>query len=177
MNSIAASLVIIACMLLRYNASAQTAAADNTIAESITYSEPPKGPGIYGVFEGRTPCEPISYQISGQTAANCDHLKWQIIFFRDSITNLPSNFIFTSELFDRHPQTGKWRIIHGTKEEPSAIIYELDFDSGNKPLFLLKGDENVLFVLDEKQHALSGNQDFSYTLNRVQKVRRPLPAK
>jgi len=177
MNIPITSLVITACMLLRYNAGAQTAAADNIVSESVTFSDPPKGPGIYGVFEGRTPCAPISDQLSGQTAPNCDHLKWQIIFFRDSITNMPTNFIFTSELFDRHPQKGKWHIIRGSKKEPAAIMYELDFETGKKPLFLLKADENVLFVLDEKQNALTGNQDFSYTLNRVQKVRRPLPGK
>jgi hypothetical protein len=40
---------------------------------------------------------------------------------------------------------------------------------------LYKGDENVLFILDEKREFLAGDQDFSYTLNRVHKVLWPLP--
>jgi hypothetical protein len=177
MNSTITSLIFISVILFRYDAMTQTAAADNRVSESITFSEPLKGRGLYGVFEGRTPCTPVSDQLTGQTAANCDHLKWQIIFFRDSITNNPANFIFISELFGRHPQTGKWRILPGTKNEPAAIIYALDFDTVKKSLFLRKGDENVLFILDDQKKFLTGNQDFSYTLNRVQKVRRPLPGK
>ncbi|HMH33129.1 MAG TPA: hypothetical protein VK543_08875 [Puia sp.] len=36
--------------------------------------------------------------------------------------------------------------------------------------YFLKGDENVLFVLDEKKQLRVGNEDFSYTLNRVELV-------
>jgi hypothetical protein len=177
MNSIIAPSIIIALSLIRYESVAQTAPADNKVSESITFSEPLKGRDIYGIFEGRTPCTPISDQLWGQTAANCDHLKWQVVLFRDSITNNPVKFTFTSEMFDHRPQTGKWRILHGTKNEPGAIIYALDFDNAKKSLFLLKADENVLFILDEQQNFLTGNQDFSYTLNRVQKVRKPMPDK
>jgi len=36
--------------------------------------------------------------------------------------------------------------------------------------YLLKGDDNVLFVLDENKELRVGNIDFSYTLNRVELV-------
>jgi len=36
--------------------------------------------------------------------------------------------------------------------------------------YLLKGDENVLFILDENKAFRNGNEDFSYTLNRVELV-------
>lgn len=37
-------------------------------------------------------------------------------------------------------------------------------------LYLLKGDDNVLFILDENKELRVGNEDFSYTLNRVELV-------
>jgi hypothetical protein len=169
--------IVISFMLFSYDTVAQMAAADNKVSESVTYSDPPKGRGLYGIFEGRTPCDPIAYQLSGETPANCDHLKWQIIFFRDTVTGAPANFIFTTELFNHRPQPGKWRILKKTKTSTDRIIYRLDIDARKKPLFLWKADDNVLFILDDQQNCLTGNENFSYTLNRVQKVRKPLPAK
>jgi len=45
-------------------------------------------------------------------------------------------------------------------------IYVLDPDKPERSLFLLQGDENVLFLLDRNQQLYVGNKDFSYTLNR-----------
>jgi hypothetical protein len=64
---------------------------------------------------------------------------------------------------------GKWTIIKGIKENPAATIYELEINPGAY-LYLLKGDENVLFVLDENKEFSVGNEDFSYTLNKVELV-------
>ncbi len=33
-------------------------------------------------------------------------------------------------------------------------------------LYLLKGDDNILFFVDPNGRLLVGNEDFSYTLNR-----------
>jgi hypothetical protein len=55
------------------------------------------------------------------------------------------------------------------------VVYALAYGEPNQVLYLYKGDENVLFILDEKREFLAGDKDFSYTLNRVHKVLRPLP--
>ena len=60
---------------------------------------------------------------------------------------------------------GKWHIIQGTPNDPQAIVFQLDLDA-NTFLYLLKGDENVLFILDKNKSFLIGNADHSYTLNR-----------
>lgn len=150
-------------------AKAQTAAADNKVSESITFTEPPRGRDIYGIFEGRTPSG-ISRQL-GAPQPDRDLLKWQVIFFRDSVTMQPTTYKLTTELFDRRPLTGSWKIIHGMKDHPSAVVYALEYGRPEKVLYLLKGDENVLFILDEDRAFLVGNRDLSYTLNRVLKVR------
>jgi len=167
--------ILSACLGLSLSDSArgQTAAADNKVSESVTFGEMPKGKAVYGIFEGRSPCG-ISRQMDPNMPSDCDHLKWQLILFRDTITLKPGTFSLTTEMFDRKPLKGKWTIIRGTGNDPKAVVFALNYGSG-KVLYLLKGDENVLFILDEKREFLAGDRDFSYTLNRVHKVLRPQP--
>jgi hypothetical protein len=153
------------------SAKAQTAAADNKISESVTFKEPLKGPLVYGIFEGRTPSVEISRQMGATIPANLDHLKWQLILFRDSVTLKPTTDILTTEMFDRQPQEGKWKYIKHVSNDLSAVVIALERKQPYKPLYLLKGDDNVLFILDDYQHLLTGDKDFSFTLNRVRKVR------
>jgi hypothetical protein len=133
----------------------------------------PKGPSDYGIFEGRSPCG-ISTQMDANMPADCDHLKWQLILFRDSSTQKPTTFLLTTEMFNRQPLKGKWVITRGTRNDANAVVIALNYGPENVR-YLFKGDENVLFILDAKREFLSGDQDFSYTLNRVHKVLRPKP--
>jgi hypothetical protein len=167
--------ILLACLSLplTYSARGQTAAADNKVSESITFSEMPKGPAVYGIFEGRSPCG-ISQQMGADMAGGCDHLKWQLILFRDIITLKPTTFSLTTEMFGRRPLKGRWTIIRGSRNDPKAVIFALGYGPG-QILYLFRGDENVLFILDEKREFLTGDKDFSYTLNRVNKVLRPQP--
>ena len=103
----------------------QTAAADNKVSESITFSQKPNGPAVYGIFEGRTPCSEISRQLGAKLPADCDHLKWQIIFFRDSLTQQPTTYLLTTEMFEHKPLAGKWKITRGTRNNPAAVVYVL----------------------------------------------------
>lgn len=169
--------ILAACLgpLLAGNAKGQTAASDNIISESVTFGDMPKGKGVYGIFEGRSPCEAMSRQMGAKMPADLDHLKWQLILFRDSVTLKPTTFTVTTEMFDRKPLTGNWSIVSGTKNSLGAPYIVLDWRKPAKPLYLLKGDENVLFILDESLKFLTGDADFSYTLNRVIKVRKAPP--
>ena len=162
-------------LLLTHRVKGQTAAADNKISESITYSDPPKGKDLYGVFEGRTPCMELSRKLRSGLPPDCDHLKWQLILYRDTLTLAPTTYQLMTEMFDRRPLKGRWRITKGTKTDPAAVVYAFDYGVPGESLFLEKGDENVLFILDENRAFRTGNLDFSYTLNRVQKVRHEPP--
>lgn len=156
-------------LLVHTQSGAQTAARDNIIAESITFKDPPTGADIYGIFEGRTPCNPVSRQLGAATNPDCDHLKWQLILFQDTLTLAPTVFVLTTELFDRVPLQGKWEIVD--KKINARTLLALYYPPSEKPFYLLKGDDNVLFILDDNRQMLVGNKDFSYTLNRVKKVR------
>ena len=168
--------ILSVCLGLSLPSSArgQTAAADNNVSESITFQEMPKGLNVYGTFEGRSPCG-ISRQMGATMQGDCDHLKWQLILFRDRLTLKPATFLLTTEMFDGKPLKGKWAIIHGTKNDPKAIVFALGYGQPKQVLYLYKGDENVLFILDKERKFLTGDQDFSYTLNRVRKVLRSPP--
>jgi len=169
--------ILAACLgpLVAGNAKGQTAASDNIVSESVTFGDMPKGKGVYGIFEGRSPCEAISRQLGAKMPADLDHLKWQLILFRDSVTLKPTTFTLRTEMFGRKPLTGNWSLVNGAKNSLAAPYIALDWRKPGKPLYLLKGDENVLFILDENLQFLTGDADFSYTLNRVRKVLRPLP--
>jgi hypothetical protein len=50
---------------------------------------------------------------------------------------------------------------------PNATVYQLSPTETQPALLLLKGDDNVLYFLDQNRGLLVGHADFSYALNRV----------
>ena len=130
----------------------------------------PKGKNVYGIFEGRSSCAQFSKLMGATLPADLDHLKWQLILYQDSVSRKPTTFSLITEMYDRRPLTGKWNIAHSAKNNPDAVLIVLNCENPAKKINLLKGDENVFFILDENLDFMPGNGDFSYTLNRVNKV-------
>ena len=123
-------------------------------------------------FSGRTPCIEIAREINHPVPADCAKLKWSIDFYRDPQTLAPTTYRLRGTLY-RHEangtetiREGKWNVTKGTKTDPNALVYRLDSFTPDGPIFLLKGDRNVLFFLTKDGEPLVGNSDFSYTLNR-----------
>ena len=146
---------------------AQTAAVDNKLSQSITSHPIPKGSSVFGVFEGRPPCQEIARQVDSPATAECTKVKWRLIFYQDPITKQPSNYHLLGRFL---PAEGKWRIIRGVKSNPDSEVFQLELAKTGTYFYFLKGDENVLFVLDENKELRVGNENFSYTLNRVELV-------
>lgn len=116
------------------------------------------------VFDGRTPCA-----VPGITATGmeCYKLKWRIILYADGKNNTTGNYkILGTPYRTAGGRIGKWRMITGKN---GRIIYQLNDEKGNVLLYLLKVDENILVFTDTDGQLLVGNEDFSYTLNRVMK--------
>ncbi|RPD42010.1 hypothetical protein [Chitinophaga barathri] len=160
---------------------AQTAAADNKPWQAITFQPIPKGPSFLGAFEGRIPCVGIVPQLKLKTAADCEKLKCRLVLFHDPSTMQPANFEFRIvgggevQWQDGHSYRltnleGKWSKEKGMPSDQEAEIYVLEPAAIQAKLYLLKGDNNVLFVLDENKGFRTGNENFSYTLNRVELV-------
>ena len=163
------SYFLLCCLFMSFASAAQVASADNQPSEAITYKPIPKDKPVYGVFEGRPPCQEIARQLKVDVSRDCIKLKWRLFLFQDK-NGQPTTYLLFGSFYREESREGNWKISKGSKTDPGAIIYELDPDKPGKTFYLLKGDDNVIFILDENKTPRVGNKDFSYTLNRVKLV-------
>jgi hypothetical protein len=129
----------------------------------------PKGPQVHGYFVGRSPCQDIARMLNVSGRESCIKIKWQLLLYQDAATGAPTTYALGGFAWRNPPKTGKWAIVKGTKEDPNAVVYQLDPESPQASFSFLKMDENILFFLDQDRNLLVGNSRFSYTLNRVTK--------
>ncbi len=129
----------------------------------ITFS--PNDTAQQVIFDGRTPCLDFAKQYNLQVGNDCHKLKWKLTLFRDSKTNNPTTYALQT-INRPNIIEGKWTIIKGIKTNSEAIIYQLDPDKPSESMSFWVGDENVLFFLDKENQLFTGNDDFSFTLNR-----------
>ena len=162
-------IVLYVCILFSLPSPAQMATADNQPPEVTTRVTIPADAWLFGVFEGRSPCTEIASQLNVTKGPECIKMKWRLILYKDAHTHQPTTYTLYGT-FSSEPRTGKWTITRGMSDNPGAIVYQLHLDKPHKPFYLLKGDDNVLFILDEKKNFRVGNADFSYTLNRVKLI-------
>lgn len=114
------------------------------------------------VLEGRTPCQVPGIIAAGST---CYKLKWRIILYANAAAGKPGTYIIFSTTFRKDGgKKGTWRI---DDKKNGQIIYQLYDDKGNALLRLSKLDENIFAFTDASEKLLVGDEDFSYTLNRV----------
>ena len=98
--------------------------------------------------------------------AGCTKAKWRVTLFQDPKTAAPTTYKVEGTLFRREPREGSWSIVCGAANDPKATVYELKGKDTQPSLWLLKGDDNVLFFLNTDRQPMVGNGEFSYTLNR-----------
>lgn len=123
---------------------------------------------LFGVFDGRTPCNVLSVYLKVPPSPECFKIKWRLTLFVDSISGKPTSYELIGLTYKREkPRVGSWQILTGTNADAVAVVFEL-IETGRHPLLLQKVDDNILFFLDKDRKLLVGNRDFSYTLNRKQ---------
>lgn len=125
-----------------------------------------------GIFEGRTPCDDY-LRGTAATGTMCQIIKCKLILLRDKQTQLPGDFILYTIYVgngdnDRHSTTGKWQLLKAVAGDPYAVIYSLEPNAGDltHAVYLVKGDNNVLFFIDNNGRFMVGDSYTSYTLNR-----------
>lgn len=124
-----------------------------------------------GIFEGRTPCNHDLTSINDLTPEGCQGIKCQLILLQDVLTHTPATFIlrtvYVGKGDNKYSITGKWKMMRRSPAD-ATIIYQLvpDPDKSNTSLLLLKGDDNILFFVDNHSRLLVGNNYCSYTLNK-----------
>lgn len=121
------------------------------------------------IFDGRTPCLDMAKEKNLTVASDCFKLKWKLILNKDPKTLQPTTYTLHRTNSRESDITGKWTIKKGISSNPEAVIYQLDPDKPEQSISLLLGDENVAFFLHKDNEFFTGNEDFSYTLNRRQK--------
>jgi len=126
---------------------------------------------LHRVYEGRTPCKEISSQHPEMNASPaCFKIKWKLVLNRDSITKQPTTCTIRN-IVDNQPRdiVGKWEILKGTANDPSVFIYKITVSNLTDPILFLAADNNILLFLDKEKEPLVGNDDFSFTMNKVNK--------
>ena len=64
------------------------------------------------------------------------------------------------------PVEGTWDLVSGSGRNENALICRLDPDKPDLSMSFLVGDDNVLFFLDKDDRLMTGDGDFSFTLDR-----------
>jgi hypothetical protein len=133
------------------------------------------GANVYGVFEGRTPCE-IAKVVNVSAPAGCFKLKWRLTLFQDPATKAPASYRLEGSLFPKGPREGALTPLSGTPFDAAAQVVRLELPEAERagyvrgksaePIHLMRGDENVLFFLDTGGRLGLGNRNFNYVLNR-----------
>jgi hypothetical protein len=134
---------------------------------SYTISPLATGPAVFGVFEGRTPCRGISRQLKLPEIDGCLKVKWRVTLYRDPSSAAATSYKIESSLHRQRAREGTWKLLRQSSAGSDSEVYHLDATATEGAIRLLKGDDNVLFFVDERFSPLIGTADFSYTLNRV----------
>ena len=125
----------------------------------------PAASAVLGIFEGRLPCHEIMFELLKIAPySGCAKMKSRLTLYQDQATSTPSSYLMLGTSTIRE---GTWTILQGAKNDPDAVIYQLQLDNGQGPVSFLVADANHLFLLDRDQNLLVGNALFSYTLSRT----------
>lgn len=120
------------------------------------------GPNVFGVFEGRTPCQGIARELKVRVDPANTKVKWRVTLYQNPDTRAPTTYKIEGSLHRRTSREGTWSISSGAE----GTIYRLAQTDTEPAILLLKGDDHVLFFLDQNRKPRVGHADFSYTLNR-----------
>lgn len=111
------------------------------------------------VYQGRTPC----FVGNNRQSENCYKLKWRMVLFSLSLSDKSPTCFINGTIFNHKQQTGTWSILEEKNRNP---VYRIVIADGS-PYYLLKLDENIMLFTDAQGNPLVGNEDFSFTLNKV----------
>lgn len=125
--------------------------------------------GMPVAFVGRTPCVNLK-RADLESGNGCQKLKWKLTLYRDSVRRMPSTYKLESTVSRLKPIEGRWAMVNGNHASPGPVLIQLDPDDPGRTISFLVGDDNVIFLLNENQVPAVGNEDFGFTLNRMQKT-------
>ena len=133
------------------------------------------------VFAGSTLCGGIIRPLLNiPPEADCALVEWKLTLYRDPVTQKPSSYkleavhrfvVKATNMYSKPGNAtstqGKWAIISGIKNDPEAIVYQLDPGIPQRQISLYKFSPDHLHVLDKNGALMIGDGSASYTLNRI----------
>lgn len=155
-------------VLVGFASYSQTKGVENEPYLTTSSKPIPSGKDVYGIFEGRCACQELAVVLKKEVSPDCFKTKWGLNLFQNPDTKAPTTYVLEGSFFRQSIRKGNWHIIKGSKEDPEDLVLALEADN-QQTIYLLKGDDNVLFFLDNDKNILTGNELFNYTLNRVNK--------
>jgi len=126
----------------------------NTIVQSTRFND-----SI--VFEGRTPCGVPGVIPAGK---ECYKLKWRLALYSAGNNEAPRYWLWGTLTYKEGGKRGTWKMSTTSKNH---TLYSLNDSTGKPFIYLLKADENILLFTDADGKPLTGDEDFSYTLNKM----------
>lgn len=113
-------------------------------------------------FEGRTPCGIPGVIPAGTT---CYKLKWYLALYAPVKNDTAPRYRLWGTLtYKEGGRNGTWKVVTTNKNH---ILYCLNDSDGKPFIYLLKVDEDILLFTDATGKPLTGDEDFSYTLNKT----------
>jgi hypothetical protein len=134
-----------------------------------------------GVFEGITPCgDGAGIVPVTPPNANCDQMIWKLTLNTDPNTHGPTTYKLNAAYGLPQQNTtgltgggtkvtreGNWRIVQGTRNDPEALVFQLDPDKSEETILFQQVNDAILLLLDRELNLAVGNGGWSYTLNRT----------
>ena len=136
-------------------------------APEMSYTLTPlaSGPEVFGVFEGRTPCD-LGQVLGIPAPRGCLKLKWRLTLFQHVDTHALTRYRMEGALFPAGPREGVVTRLTSTSFNADATVFKLEAPPGAQPVYLMRGDDNVLFFVDKNASLGLGNRDFNFVLYR-----------
>jgi len=117
------------------------------------------GPAVYGIFEGRTPCQGVARLLARAVAPGCPKLKFRLTLYQNPDNHTPTTFKLEGTLYRSDRVEGPLKI-------SDKSVFTLQRQDRTTLISLLKVSDDAVMFLDESGQLLVGNALFSYTLER-----------
>ena len=130
-------------------------------ASNVSYTIAPvsTGPSVYGVFDGRTPCQGVARVMGLTVDPSWAKVKWRVTLYQDPQTRTPSTYRVEGSLYRGARSEGRWTIARGQPGTFPVIRLE-------SSATFVQADNDVLLFADRDGNPLVGNALLSYTLDR-----------
>ena len=83
----------------------------------------------------------IARELKIDTAGERMKVKWRVTLYQNPKTKSPTTYKIEGSLYRRALREGTWSVVH----RDGTVVYHLAATKTEADLFLLKGDDNVLF--------------------------------